>query len=243
VITGSSQGAALAAIAAVDLDDLRPFLVTFGQPATLFDVENDTSSCGDSIPRERYVRFVNTVEGTLNALPFFHSNAPVLQYDLVPMLPAGYNLTDKLGTLILLSDTNHFVVYSQGQRELVPPVLFGNFSSHAMVNYTQKFQAIQERHGQEAIHLDGFLDGSLCNYDSECQASSICYNRSCTAATSPVVTELSTKLGRGALCSRDMDCESNVCVVTCRDKDYRSICSASSPQFDYDECFSLLNLF
>jgi hypothetical protein len=244
VITGGSQGAAIAAVAAVDLDFLQPYLVTFGQPATLFDVENEPP-CGDSILPERYTRFVNTVEGTLNALPFFHSNAPALQYDLVAMLPAGYNMTDKLGTLILLGYTteNHFVVYPQGQRELIPPALFGKFDSHVMASYIAKLQAIQDLHGHEQIHLDGFLDGSLCNYDSECQSRSICYNRSCTVATSPAIEELSNKLGRGGLCFRDEDCESNVCVVTCRDENYRYSCSATSPSFDFDECFSLMNLF
>lgn len=53
VITGHSQGGAIAAVAALFLADLNPYIITFGQPATI------DSPC-DLIPSARMYRFVNT---------------------------------------------------------------------------------------------------------------------------------------------------------------------------------------
>jgi hypothetical protein len=243
ILTGSSQGAAVAAVAAVAMDDLLPRLITFGQPATLFDVENGTS-CGDIIPQERYIRFVNTAERPLNTIPGQQdasANVTVLQYDPVVMLPARFHATDYLGNLILLGDgkSSHLALYPQDQREEVPPSLFANFDTHLMVAYIAKFQAILEHLGDNPISLDGFLDGAMCNYDSECQPNSRCYNRTCTSSTTPMETP-PNPLENGELCYQDEDCKSNVCVVTCRDERYRDICSGASSNFSITECAKVI---
>ena len=55
VITGHSQGGAIAAVAALYLADLNPYIITFGQPVTL------DAPC-DLITSDRMYRFVNTKE-------------------------------------------------------------------------------------------------------------------------------------------------------------------------------------
>jgi hypothetical protein len=245
ILTGSSQGGAVAAVAAVAMDDLHPRLITFGQPATLFDVENGTS-CSDIIPQERYIRFVNTAERPLNTLPGQHqssANVTVLQYDPVVMLPARFNATDHLGNLILLGDgkSSHLALYPQGQREDVPPSLFANFDTHLMVAYIAKFQKILEQAGEDPVAVDGFLDSAMCNYDSECQSDSRCYNRTCTSSISiPMEASSNPPLDVGEPCSQDEDCTSHVCVVTCRDTNYRDICSGASSLFSITECVKLI---
>jgi Lipase (class 3) len=55
VITGHSQGGAIAAVASMYLVDLNPYVITFGQPPTI------EAPC-DLIPSARMYRFVNTKE-------------------------------------------------------------------------------------------------------------------------------------------------------------------------------------
>ena len=55
VITGHSQGGAIAAVASLYLVDLNPYVITFGQPPTI------EAPC-DLIPSARMFRFVNTKE-------------------------------------------------------------------------------------------------------------------------------------------------------------------------------------
>ncbi len=55
VLTGHSQGGAIAAVAALPLADLNPFVITFGQPTTL------DAPC-DLVTSTRWYRFVNTKE-------------------------------------------------------------------------------------------------------------------------------------------------------------------------------------
>ena len=70
VITGHSQGGAIAAVAAVALADLDPYIITFGQPYTL------DAPC-EKISSERFYRYVNSE---------YHARG--IEYDPIPFVPA-----------------------------------------------------------------------------------------------------------------------------------------------------------
>lgn len=84
VITGHSQGGAIAAVAAVFLAELNPYVITFGQPPTL------DAPC-DLLTTERIYRYVNTKQTSLG-----------IAYDPVPMAP-GLG-ADHFGNMIVLGD-------------------------------------------------------------------------------------------------------------------------------------------
>lgn len=84
VFTGHSQGAAIAAVAAVAMDDLDPTVITFGQPGTIV---------GDCLPinADKYYRFVNAVTDELTGIGLDYDPVPCLHWD-----------TDHMGHLIVM---------------------------------------------------------------------------------------------------------------------------------------------
>lgn len=85
VLTGHSQGGAIAAVAALFLADLNPYVFTFGQPTTI------DAPC-DKVTSARWFRFVNTKESDLVGI----------SYDPVPFV-SGLG-ADSFGHMILLSN-------------------------------------------------------------------------------------------------------------------------------------------
>jgi pimeloyl-ACP methyl ester carboxylesterase len=95
VLTGHSQGAAIAAVAALYLSDLNPYVITFGQPLTV------DQPC-PLIHSQRYYRYVNSkdsVEGRVDGI----------SYDPVPFLPVDG--MDSFGHMIILPSDNTGVAY------------------------------------------------------------------------------------------------------------------------------------
>jgi hypothetical protein len=84
VITGHSQGGAIAAVSALYLADLNPYVMTFGQPSTV------DAPCG-VLTSDRIYRFVNTKTTSVG-----------IAYDPIPMSP-GLG-ADHFGHMIVLGD-------------------------------------------------------------------------------------------------------------------------------------------
>ena len=186
VIAGASQGAAIAAIAAVDMEDLIPFLITFGQPATLI-----SGPC-EAIDIGRYFRFTNTEQ-----LPGYIQEGPFLYYDLVPSFSLP-NRTDWIGNMFVISENKGgVVVFPNEFRPEIGPSLWSK-SAHLLDSYIPRLEALKDG-GVFPIPTDGWVDGSLCNFDIECQ-SGLCNDYNCTAAGSD-----------GAACSDNSNCMSGRC--------------------------------
>jgi hypothetical protein len=81
VLTGHSQGGAIAAVAGLELADLNPYVITFGQPRT---IEYPCSM----ISSERWYRFVNSIADD------------GIAYDPIPMVP-GMG-ADSFGHMVIL---------------------------------------------------------------------------------------------------------------------------------------------
>lgn len=220
VIGGSSQGAGIATIAAVDMDDLNPMLITSGQPPTL--LQWGDGPC-EAIDTTRYFRFVNTEEDDA-----VMSDDSRLRYDMVPCL-ALPNGTDWLGNLFILSDNEGGLVhYPNYVRPNIPPYLW-HANAHLIVNYLPRLEALTNANAFP-IPTDGWVDGSLCNFDTECQSglchkykclspgadgapcndASECLSGRCDGMFNPVCKP---KLCGGSWCSEDSDCLSGNCSL------------------------------
>jgi pimeloyl-ACP methyl ester carboxylesterase len=91
ILTGHSQGGAIAAVAALVLADLNPTVITFGQPSTV------NAPC-DLLTSDRIYRFVNTKLSDVG-----------IAYDPVPMAP-GLG-ADHFGNMVILSDDRTGVAF------------------------------------------------------------------------------------------------------------------------------------
>jgi alpha-beta hydrolase superfamily lysophospholipase len=106
VITGHSQGGAIAAVAALYLADLNPYVITFGQPPTI------DAPC-PLLTSDRIYRFVNTKRTSAG-----------IAYDPVPMAP-GLG-ADHFGNMIVLGDDPTGVAFiGRDARQTLQPFLNG----------------------------------------------------------------------------------------------------------------------
>ena len=106
VVTGHSQGGALAALGGIRFTDLNPYVFTFGQPPTI-DIPCKV------VDSERWYRFVNTKETEFGTIG--------ITYDPVPFAP-GLG-TDLLGHMIILgADTQHVAYIGLDANDKFSPV-------------------------------------------------------------------------------------------------------------------------
>lgn len=189
VIGGHSQGAGIAAIAAIDMEPLNPILISSNQPPTLID--GGQGPC-EAIDPNRYYRFMNTIVDTEGHL----------YYDPVSSLafPDNTDWYDWLGNLFVLGETDEgegLVHYSNYVRPTTFPTLWGP-KAHLMDNVLPKLESYMNAN-VFPIPTDGWSDGSTCNFNEECQ-SALCYQNRCVAAGS-----------NGTPCNDASDCISGRC--------------------------------
>ncbi|KAL3903122.1 MAG: hypothetical protein SGILL_010566, partial [Bacillariaceae sp.] len=186
VITGHSQGGAIAAVAAVFLADLNPYVITFGQPPTI------DAPC-DILTSDRVFRFVNTKETNVG-----------IAYDPVPMAP-GLG-ADHFGNMIVLGDDPTGVAFiGLDAQEFLRPFLNG-IEAHFMQGngtipgYADRIAALTAPNATYPIRNNGFVSGSLCSVNKECES------QECGK-------ELLTSWKRcvGVECEVDEDCETDRC--------------------------------
>ncbi|CAB9524515.1 expressed unknown protein [Seminavis robusta] len=250
VLTGHSQGGSIAAVAAVTLADINPYVITFGQPPTL------APGC-PYISNERWYRWVNTRDSdtlgiTYDPIPFSPSfgtgcwghflvlgNDPSgvaylgldNQQSLAPMDPLGVahsksEYVDRIAGLI----DYHMNVSLDNLAELArrarnATIEKENASNSS--NTTHGKRALSKTPISEPIPADGYATGSLCSINEEC-LSGLCEQE----------TGLHWKRCHGIECKVDSDCETlrcdhGVCVNklgSCQPCDEDSDCK-------YGDCF------
>jgi hypothetical protein len=186
VITGHSQGGAIAAVAAVFLADLNPYVITFGQPPTI------DAPCV-VLTSDRIFRFVNTKQ----------TNTGVA-YDPVPMAP-GLG-ADHFGNMVVLGDDPTGIAFiGLDARDFLQPFLNG-IEAHFMQGngtypgYNDRIVALTAPNATYPIRSNGFVPGSLCSVNKECE-------------TNECGKELLTSWKRciGIDCEVDDDCETDRC--------------------------------
>jgi pimeloyl-ACP methyl ester carboxylesterase len=209
VLVGHSSGGAIAAVAAVALDDTMPMLITFGDPGSI------SGSCSP-IYAEKYYRFVNTAldaQGTLD-------------YDPVP----SYNwIADQRGKLFIMgNDENNVVNYGDGNGPNI--FQFGyQLNAHRSSQYMNRLHSYQ---GKNGIGADGWDVDFACNVDRECIADCVdqrcrqgfgggdgvacnddsdCESGRCEGLSPG---ECKPQLGSGEWCNEHSDCTSRRCEWT-----------------------------
>lgn len=193
VITGHSQGGAVAAVAALILADLNPYVVTFGQPPTI------NAPC-DLLTTDRIYRYVNTKTET---------GTKGIAYDPIPMAP-GLG-ADHFGNMIVLSDDTTGVAFIGLDTEdyTLHPFING-VEAHFMrgsddVNgtytpgYADRIDALMAN-ATYPIRNNGYVAGSLCSQDIECES------KECGKEL-----KFSWKRCVGIQCDVDDDCDTNRC--------------------------------
>jgi hypothetical protein len=187
VLTGHSQGGAVAAVSALYLADLNPYIITFGQPATI------EAPC-ELITSERYFRFVNTKE----------TRSIGIAYDPVTMAP-GLG-ADHFGEMIVLGPDSTGVAYlGLDAQDFLHPYTVG-IEAHMMVNGSTPYAGYEDRinalmdYGQFPIRNNGYVAGSLCSENKECESNE------CDAETG-----FTWNRCVGTDCDADSDCDTGRC--------------------------------
>lgn len=156
VLTGHSEGGAIAAVAGVYLADLNPYVITFGQPPTI------NAPC-PLITSDRWYRYVNTKS--------IKSGAVGLAYDAIPFAPVMG--VDYWGHLILLSDDTSAVAYiGLDVQDRFSPLDVNGFEAHRMLRrvgsaypgYLDRVETIITVYANKTYPVvsTGYVSGSLC---------------------------------------------------------------------------------
>lgn len=193
VLTGHSQGGAVAAVAGVALAELNPYVITFGQPSTLF------SPC-ERVTSERWYRWVNTKESKVLDV--------AISYDPVPFVPALGAV--QFGHMIVISSDDSGVAYiGLNAQNIFHPLNVNGFEAHSMFGTSEfpgyadriiKIMSVYNDTGKYPVRDNGFIAGSFCTEDVECE-SGVCGSE----------TALTWKRCVGVECKSDADCDSNRC--------------------------------
>ena len=190
VFTGHSQGGAIAALAALSLPDLNPYIMTFGQPATI------DAPC-DMITSERLYRFVNTN-------PSDHYG---IIYDPVPFVP-GLG-ADIYGYMILIGEDNTGVSHIGADiKDNFPPLNPFGLEAHSMNDrdgypgYIDRLKALMGNSSSFPVRSDGYADGALCAESKEC-LSGYCGHRTPNATYSRCMRQA---------CQSDSECAAGQCI-------------------------------
>lgn len=191
VLTGHSQGGAVAAVAGLALADINPYVITFGQPATI------DAPCA-MITSERWYRFVNTKA----------SEKVGMVYDPIPFVP-GMGAAD-FGHLILLSEDPTGVAYiGLDTQDTFGPLNTIGFEAHSMVapkggefpGYVNRLDAlVAHANATFPIRATGYAAGTLCSQGIECMSGK------CAAET-----HFTFNRCVGVECDSDDDCETGRC--------------------------------
>eukprot|EP00957_Ditylum_brightwellii_P150927 11492226-Ditylum_brightwellii.AAC.1 len=170
VLTGHSQGGAIANIAAFTNAELNPYVITFGQPAAVY------KSCPDIIS-ERHYRYINSV-----------LDGNELEHDIVPFSPNGGS--SFFGYMIIISpQTDAVASYGLDAHPNIYDFHLNiePWQAHIMdsgdegYGYIQRIEALISHatsHNGYPINADGWKVGAACSDDGEC-ISGFCVENKC----------------------------------------------------------------
>eukprot|EP00549_Striatella_unipunctata_P026069 CAMPEP_0118710652 /NCGR_PEP_ID=MMETSP0800-20121206/23531_1 /TAXON_ID=210618 ORGANISM="Striatella unipunctata, Strain CCMP2910" /NCGR_SAMPLE_ID=MMETSP0800 /ASSEMBLY_ACC=CAM_ASM_000638 /LENGTH=459 /DNA_ID=CAMNT_0006614919 /DNA_START=215 /DNA_END=1591 /DNA_ORIENTATION=+ len=215
VLTGHSQGGAIAALAGFLMYDLNPYVITFGQPPTI------DSPC-PKINSNRWYRYVNTKDSSLQGI----------SYDPVPFVP-GLG-ADQFGHMLLLGNDDTGIAYiGLDVQTVFTPLNIAGFEAHNMVKgetefpgYLDRIEAVMAKTSYP-VRTSGYVGGTICTQGVECELD-VCKSettfsyKKCFADECVVDDDCPetgrcdnglciAKLGSCEYCDEDSDCASGVC--------------------------------
>jgi hypothetical protein len=150
VLTGHSQGGAIAAVAGLKFAEFDPYVISFGQPTVI----NEPESCS-LVHTERWYRYVNTDTNSDGEI----------RYDVVPMIQGVR--TSHVGHMILLPPVNNATSIAYWGLDVPEPWLSPvSVAAHFMDSYEDRLQELVMAYPY--IQVDGFDAGVSCSDDREC---------------------------------------------------------------------------
>lgn len=190
VLTGHSQGGAVASVAALVFEYFDPYVITFGEPPS---VEADCPI----ISPERWYRYVNTVDSGPGNV--------VIAYDPIPFSPNAGDIV--YGQLIILSaDTQDVAYIGLDSTKDFTPLDADGVLSHRMVGteefpgYLNRIDALMDNAESYPIPATGFRSPNFCTDDIECDSNK-CEKE----------TPLSPKQCLAEECANNIECASGRC--------------------------------
>lgn len=239
ILTGHSQGGAVAAIAAVHLADLNPRVITFGEPSTL------AFPC-EAITTHQWYRYVNLKDSFIGTIS--------VSYDPVAFVP-GMG-TQQWGNFILLgADSTAIAFVGLDDNTQFSPLNVAGFEAHSMIG-TEEYPGYLDRieslidyatNGTFPVRANGFSPLQHCTQDIECETKQCekettfsyrtCVSDECVDDEDCLTGRCDSghclpKLGSGMGCDEDSDCASEKC--------YLFQCTNMDGLMD-DECTCVLN--
>ena len=232
VLTGHSQGGAVASIAAVRMADLNPRVITFGEPPALdFPCPPVTSS--------RWYRYVNTKDSEMGLIG--------VSYDPVPFVP-GMG-TQQYGNFVMLGgDPTGTAFIGLDNNDQFSPLNVAGFQAHSMngtlefPGYINRIDTLMQSNNTYPIRANGFASPEYCTKNVECESLqcekethfsySKCVSDECEEDKDCKTDRCDSgqchpKLGSCMECDEDSDCAGGQCLF------FR--CSNGHGQMD-DEC-------
>mmetsp|Transcript_17511 Transcript_17511/g.23376 ORF Transcript_17511/g.23376 Transcript_17511/m.23376 type:complete len:251 (-) Transcript_17511:46-798(-) len=163
VLTGHSQGGALALIAAYKYARTNPIVITFGQPPAM-------KSCA-FINSKKVFRYINTSTENFMGVAVFGLE---LEYDIVSGTPLLYD--DMIGHGLVLADDKYgYTQIAYQGLNTARSMKNVDFAAHGMEQYVARIEDLvsQTKYLNRHLQANGFHIGSPCNEDYEC-ASEYC---------------------------------------------------------------------
>lgn len=196
VLTGHSQGGAIAAVAGLYVNDLNPYVITFGQPPTIIP------PC-EKISDSRWYRYINV--NTKSGVTIRSG----MSYDPVPFVPAMG--AEFWGHMIILGDDSESVAWlGLDAQDVMHPLDVAGFEAHNMEmangtecpGYLDRIESIMTAYenGSYPVFTVGYSAGSLCTQDKECESDE------CAAETT-----YSYPRCVGKQCESNDECETDRC--------------------------------
>eukprot|EP00560_Eucampia_antarctica_P006333 CAMPEP_0197823356 /NCGR_PEP_ID=MMETSP1437-20131217/695_1 /TAXON_ID=49252 ORGANISM="Eucampia antarctica, Strain CCMP1452" /NCGR_SAMPLE_ID=MMETSP1437 /ASSEMBLY_ACC=CAM_ASM_001096 /LENGTH=492 /DNA_ID=CAMNT_0043422483 /DNA_START=54 /DNA_END=1532 /DNA_ORIENTATION=- len=219
VLTGHSQGGAIAAVAGVRFAKYDPYVITFGEPPSV------EPEC-EAVSSERWYRFVNTKETEYSDIG--------ISYDPVPFAP-GFGTVVFGHFIILGADKKHVAYVGLNSTDSFSPLNIAGAESHSMVGteeypgYLDRIQALISNATSFPIPAQGFSAPHFCTKDVECELNkcdketadsySQCVGKSCTKNEDCDTDRCDSgvclpKSGSCMHCDEDTDCASNKCTLS-----------------------------
>jgi hypothetical protein len=158
VLTGHSQGAAIANVAALYLRDLNPYVIQFASPPA---IQNDCSLVVDST---RWYRFINT-RVIPNPSRF---TIQTIRYDPVPSL--YYTGMGSYGYMIVLSDDASGVAnFGLDHFEIMMP-FDTTVRAHGIQGYLNRIRNLLAAGNSFPIRTTGYSKALACTENQECES-------------------------------------------------------------------------
>lgn len=218
VLTGHSQGGAVAAVAGVKLASLNPYVITFGEPPSV------DPGC-KVVSAERWYRYVNTVVSETGIYG--------ISYDPVPFAPGLGTIV--YGQLIILGEDSKEVAYIGANSEKsFSPLNVKGATAHSMVGteaspgYHDRIKTLVDHAASFPIPVTGWAAPNYCTDDDECASGKCaretrlsyerCYSFECTNDEDCDTGRCDfggcqPKLGSCSTCEEDSDCISGNCYL------------------------------